>query len=197
MALIALLVLLVIPVIEIWAAFAVAGQIGGFLTVLALIGLSVLGVWTLKLQGVASWRTVSKELAEGRSPGTPMLDGLIAMIGAFLLVIPGFVTALAGGLLLLPPVRSLLRPLILAWMTKRIAAASSRSRFGGMIVTSRVDGHGNVHSQAATVGDVIDSEGWDLAPSDFGSNEILPGPSGSSRDGGRVIDTDGRPSTGR
>ena len=39
-----LALLLVLPFIEIWVVFAVAGQIGGLLTLLLLIAMSVLGV---------------------------------------------------------------------------------------------------------------------------------------------------------
>lgn len=198
MALTTLLVLVAIPVVEIWAALSVAGQIGGFLTALLIVALSCAGVWMLKEQGIASWRAVSKELAAGRSPGVQMLDGVLAMLGALLLVVPGFVTATVGILLLLPPVRAVVRPVVLTWMTKRAATAASRSRVSGIFMSSRVDQNGQVHNQTTTFGDVIDAEGWDVDPADFGPQPILPGPNSSSRDGRHgVIDTDGRPSTSR
>ncbi|MGB3411631.1 MAG: FxsA family protein [Microthrixaceae bacterium] len=198
MALTVLVIFLAIPVVEIWAAFAVAGQVGGFATVLLLMALSFTGVWMLKHQGVASWRAVAEELTQGRSPGTKMLDGVIAMLGALLLVIPGFVTAAFGVLLLLPPVRSVLRPLMLAWMTKRAAQAAGRSRVSGVFMTSGVDGYGRVHSRTTTFGDVIDSEGWDVDSEATSPQPLLPGSTDTSRDAhGGVIDTDGRPSTNR
>ncbi|MGB6058083.1 MAG: FxsA family protein [Microthrixaceae bacterium] len=198
MALTVLVILLAIPVVEIWAALAVAGQVGGFATVLLLMGLSLAGVWMLKRQGVASWRAVAEELTQGRSPGNKMLDGVIAMLGALLLVIPGFVTAAIGVLLLLPPVRAVLRPLVLVWMTKRAAQAASRSRISGVFMTSGVDGYGRVHNRTRTFGDVIDSEGWDVEPEVGHRQPLLPGPTNNSRDShSGVIDTDGRPSTNR
>ncbi|HTO00336.1 MAG TPA: FxsA family protein, partial [Microthrixaceae bacterium] len=182
MALVTLVVLLAIPVVEIWAAIAVGGLIGGFATVVLLICLSCVGVWTLKRQGIASWKAVVDDLNQGHSPGDKMLDGVIAMLGALLLVIPGFVTAAIGGLLLLPPVRALLRPLILVWMTKRAASAIGRSRMSGVFITNGVDQRGRAYQSTSTFGDVIDSEGWDVEPTSTNGHSLLPGDTRNPRD---------------
>lgn len=116
---VALFVLLVVPVLEIWAAVAVAQSIGVAPTVLALIGLSLLGVWLIRSEGLHVWRRVNAELTAGRAPTDSLLDGLMVLIGGVLLILPGLLTAVPGLILLFPPTRSLLRPLVGRWVATR------------------------------------------------------------------------------
>ena len=188
-----LALLLALPFIEIWAAFAVAGQIGGLLTFVLLVAMSALGVVLLKREGASVWRRANTEMAAGRVPTGALLDGVMVLVGGTLLVIPGFVTGVVGLLLLLPPVRTLLRPALLAWMTARAARAVRGGRIGGVFVDTGVGADGRVHRRTTTFGDVIDSEGWDVTPgSGPDASSTLP-PSSIHRDGPPpgVIDVDG------
>jgi UPF0716 protein FxsA len=63
-----------------------------------------------------------------------VIDGVLGFLGGVLLVIPGFVTDALGVLLLLPPVRALMR----RWLSRhyrgrvmRFAAMSGRFASGG------------------------------------------------------------------
>lgn len=123
MVLYVLAALLVLPIVELWAIVAVAGWIGFGWTLLALVGLSMLGVVLIRSQGIAVWRRANAELAAGRMPTRSLVDGAMVLLGGCLLIIPGFVTAAVGLLLLLPPTRALLRPLVLRWMERRAARA--------------------------------------------------------------------------
>ena len=173
MVLILLAALLVLPFVELWAVVAVAGQIGLGWTVLLLIALSVLGVVLIRSQGLAVWRRANAELAAGRMPTRSLVDGAMVLLGGSLLIIPGFVTDAVGLLLLLPPTRALLRPLVLRWMERRAARAgvmnavfvgsmstpygttrATRSRWGTVIGGTVVD----VDSHEATPphADVVD-----------------------------------------
>jgi UPF0716 protein FxsA len=187
-----LALLLVLPFLEIWAVFAVAGQIGGLLTLLLLIGSSALGVVLLKREGATVWRRANAELAAGRPPTGPLLDGVMVLLGGLLLVVPGFITGVVGLLLLLPPVRTLLRPVLLAWMTRRALRAARSGRMRGVFVDTGVGADGRMYRRTATFGDVIDSDGWDVTPGDDPGGAQLP-PSSIHRDGPPpgVIDVDG------
>jgi UPF0716 protein FxsA len=172
-------------------------------TFLLLIAMSALGVVLLKREGASVWRRANAEVAAGRPPTGPLLDGVMVLLGGVLLVIPGFVTGVVGLLLLLPPVRALLRPVLLTWMTARAARAARSGRLRGAFVNTGVGADGRVYQRTATFGDVIDSDGWDVTPGDASAGpgalptSDLP-PSSIHRDGPPpgVIDVDG-PDTAR
>ncbi|MDQ2677498.1 MAG: FxsA family protein [Actinomycetota bacterium] len=153
---------LVLPFLEVWVAIQVAGVIGGFPTLLVIFAMSVLGVVLLRREGTTVWRKASEEMAAGRPPTTQLLDGALVLVGGVSLVVPGFITGVFGLLLLLPPVRALLRPVILAWFTARAARAARSGAMRGVFVRSVVDADGRVRTESTSFGDVVDSEGWEL-----------------------------------
>ena len=89
------------------------------------------------------------------------------------LLVPGFVSGAIGALLLLPPVRAVLRPLLLGWMGKRAARAARSGRFSGVVVDTVVGADGSVRRRTHRVGEVIDSEGWEVGEE---PRELRPGP---------------------
>ncbi len=97
---------LVLPLAELAVFVAVAVAVG-LLTALALMMLtSLAGV--LVLRHVGRTFGLAQVRAAANDPATARIDGgtgLILGIGGILLVLPGFITDVAGGLLLLPAVR--------------------------------------------------------------------------------------------
>jgi UPF0716 protein FxsA len=104
-----LLVLICWPVAEVFVAIQVADAIGVLEAVLLLILSWPLGAWALRSQGRAAWRRLEAAVAAGRPPGHEVLDGVLILIGGFLLIVPGFITDVLGAFALLPPTRRLLR----------------------------------------------------------------------------------------
>ncbi|KHL11142.1 UPF0716 protein FxsA [Mumia flava] len=157
--------LILLPVVEIAVALAVARLIGGGLTLLALVGLSVLGVVVLRTVSRRAWREL-REAARapaGTAPGVGSRTGdrgLLALSG-LLLVLPGFLTALVGLVLLLPPVRALARHRTGAWVVSSGAFAASE-RFASR--AGRPDGSdstvvpGEVVDEAGGNGPVVEGE---------------------------------------
>ncbi|HVQ86920.1 MAG TPA: FxsA family protein [Actinomycetes bacterium] len=113
MGLFAFCVFVVLPIAEIMLAVFVADQIGWDWTLLALLGLSMLGVLVIR----GTWRAAAEvantdptvAMASAPAVGTKAADAAIRMFAGFCLLIPGFITAAVGLLLLLPPVRALVR----------------------------------------------------------------------------------------
>jgi UPF0716 protein FxsA len=114
------------PVAELFVAVEVARAIG----VLAMIGLLILswpaGIWAIRTQGAAAWRRLTVTLAERRPPGRELLNGALVLLGGLLLVIPGFLTDLVGLVLLFPPSRALMRPLLARNLYGRTFARAAR-----------------------------------------------------------------------
>lgn len=111
--LVALAVLLVVaPVIEIYVMVQVANAVGVLEMLLLLVLLCAGGAWVLRVETFESMRRVRATVSAGRMPTAELLDALLVFIAGVLLVVPGFVSAALGLLLVLPPVRSLARNLV-------------------------------------------------------------------------------------
>lgn len=119
-----LLGLLGLFVVEIAVMVAVAQATNLAVMFLALIVLCAAGAWLVKRQGIATWKRVNAGLARGEMPTNALLDGLIWVIAGAFLLLPGFVSDALAVLLILPPTRAVLRPLIVARLARRTAAAS-------------------------------------------------------------------------
>lgn len=109
-----------VPLVELYVIVETASSIGTLETIGLLIAVSVVGAWMVKAQGMAVlWRIRSK-LQEGDMPGRELVDGgLVLLAGAFMLT-PGFVTDAVGLLLLFPPTRMAIRPLLIRRFRNRV-----------------------------------------------------------------------------
>ncbi|WP_040790929.1 FxsA family protein [Nocardia paucivorans] len=121
-------------VVEI-AAFAVAVHLlGAMPAILLLLACSAVGVLMLGGQ----WRRVVEQFGRaGRgeiSPGAAVADGALVASGGILLFVPGLVTSVAGLLMLFPPTRILLRPVVAAVAARWVARiASTVPRRAGVV----------------------------------------------------------------
>lgn len=117
------ILLLALPVLELYLLFRVAAVLG-FWTVLLLLAISAsLGLRLLQAQSLSLWSTMQQTLARGEHPTRELLEGTLMMLGAVLLIIPGFLTDLIGLALLLPPSRR--------WLVRYLADHGDRFIFRG------------------------------------------------------------------
>jgi UPF0716 protein FxsA len=124
---------IVVPLAELAVLIAVGDVIGVLPTLLLLLAVSVAGAWLAKREGLAAWRRFQLALAEARVPTVEVADGAMILLAGALLLTPGFLTDVAGLLLLLPPTRAIARRLV-----PRIAERRLRRRGGRRVVI--VDG---------------------------------------------------------
>jgi UPF0716 protein FxsA len=73
-------------------------------------------------------RRIRAELDAGRIPGAHLVDGGLVLLAGMLLVIPGFVTDALGIVLLLPPVRALVRGRLGRRFRVQVATYGPRTR---------------------------------------------------------------------
>lgn len=103
---------ILLPIAELYVIVQVAIRIGVLNTLGLLILVSMIGVWLVKREGLGLLRRLQNQLAEGQLPGRELVDGFLLLFAGALLAVPGFITDVAGLLLLLPPVRFMVRTML-------------------------------------------------------------------------------------
>lgn len=119
------LIFVLYVVAELTALIWVGGAIGVLPTIALLILGSVLGGALLRREGRRTMQALREASSQHRSPSTELADGALLGVGAFLLLLPGFVSDVAGILLILPPTRWLLRPVVKASAARRVQLVGS------------------------------------------------------------------------
>jgi len=104
-----LLLFTLAPLFELMLLIEIGRQIDVGPTIALVIITGVVGAALARHQGLRTFQQINRELAEGRLPGDPLIDALLILVAGVLLVTPGVMTDGVGFLLLLPPVRAVLR----------------------------------------------------------------------------------------
>lgn len=115
-----LVLAVLLPIAEVWTTIQVAHHIGWLATIALIILTSACGPWLVRRQGTGVWRRARRRLEHGEVPGREAIDGVLLLIAGGLLTFPGFVTGVLGLLLLLPPIRHLVRVASGAWLARKI-----------------------------------------------------------------------------
>lgn len=106
--------LLLYVVAEVAAVWAVGSLIGFLPTVGLLLAGAFLGSWLARREGGKAFRAFMETARVGKPAHTEITNGLLVALGGVLIMLPGFVSDVAGLLLLLPS-RGLFRR---AWLRK-------------------------------------------------------------------------------
>ena len=115
----------VVPLIEIFVLIQVGQVIGPWWTILLLIADSILGTWLIRREGGRAWAALRSALNNGQMPARELADGALILIGGTLMLSPGFVTDLAGIVLILPFTRPLARRALTGLVTRRLMGAGA------------------------------------------------------------------------
>lgn len=111
---------IVVPIVELAVIIQVGQAIGALNTIGLLILVGFLGAWLAKREGLGVYRRFRRQVEAGVVPGREIADGFMILLAGALLLTPGFVTDVLALLLLLPPVRSLIRASALHRVTRRV-----------------------------------------------------------------------------
>jgi UPF0716 protein FxsA len=151
------LLFVVVPLVEIYVLIQVAGAIGVLPALAALLAVSFLGIWLVRAEGLGVLRRMQSTVNRGEVPTAEVVDGGLLVVAGALCIVPGFVTAAAGLLLLLPPLRAVVRNrLLLRW-----------GRHGG-VGTGRQRVVGGTFVDVEYVGDVTRTRNDPNLPTELG-----------------------------
>ncbi|MGB8275556.1 MAG: FxsA family protein [Alphaproteobacteria bacterium] len=106
------LALIAVPLIEIAVLVTVGRHIGVLPTLGLLLLAALAGTTLLRVQGFAVLRRAQEALDRDEFPVVEVFDGVCLLVAGALLLAPGFVTDVLALILLLPPVRALLRRIL-------------------------------------------------------------------------------------
>jgi UPF0716 protein FxsA len=124
------LAVLLLGVAEFLVLVGVSKLVGTPAAVLILVALSVLGGVLVRNEGLRGWRRLRAAARSGQPPGDEALYSVAGLIAALLLLIPGYLTALAGLVILLPPVRRVAGNRLRKATEKRVPSNVAGDLFG-------------------------------------------------------------------
>lgn len=143
---------LLIPLLaiaELVVIFQMAHVVGWLDTFALLILVSIIGGWLVKRVGLGVIRRFQQALEAHQTPHRELLDGILVLLAGVLLFVPGFITAAAGLLLLLPPVRAGIRSVVARRAKRRFGTGYAVFRGGGLVFGRIIDSRGYEGGQTA------------------------------------------------
>ena len=152
-----LVLFLVAPLVELAVILQVSGSIGVLDTIGLLVLVSVVGAWLAKREGIGVVRRIQAALDRGEMPSREVADGGLILLAGALMIAPGFVSDLLAILLLLPPIRALVRGPLLRYVARQ-------GRFAVVSQMSARRGRETV--------DVWDVESWEHTPDPSARGEL-------------------------
>ncbi|WP_199429055.1 FxsA family protein [Qaidamihabitans albus] len=124
-------VFLLYVIAEVAAVWAVASAIGFIPTLGVLLAGAFLGSWLARREGGKAARAFMTTARAGRPAHAEVTNGMLVGLGGLLILLPGFVSDVAGLLLLLPPTRGIVRR---AWVRRIERRAPAAYRTNQVIV---------------------------------------------------------------
>lgn len=106
---------ILVPLLEMAILIEVGGVIGALPTIGLVVLTATIGIWLLRLEGLATLAKVQDKMNRGELPGTELLEGVMLLVGGALLLTPGFVTDSIGFVCLIP----FFRHPIASWLISR------------------------------------------------------------------------------
>ena len=114
----------IIPFLEIYLLIKIGSYIGVLNTLIIVILTGFMGALLARYQGLQTMLRVRENLARGEMPAEHLLDALLILLAGIVLLTPGFLTDLAGFIILIPTTRSHFK----RWLRKKIDNLITQNR---------------------------------------------------------------------
>ena len=105
----------IIPILEIYLLIKLGTILGALKTVIIVILTGILGATLARFEGLNTLMRIKEGLSRGEIPAEGMLDAILIFLAGVVLLTPGFLTDIAGLLILIPQVRTMLK----RWLRKK------------------------------------------------------------------------------
>ena len=97
-----------VPIIEIYLFIEIGSKIGAVLTIFLILSTAFIGIIYVRYEGFNTLRSAMGQLIKNEIPLFEIVSGAALVIGAFLLLLPGFLTDVIGLLLIFPITRKMI-----------------------------------------------------------------------------------------
>ncbi|EJF74500.1 FxsA family protein [Bartonella alsatica] len=94
--------------IEIAGFIFIGKEIGILATLSLVVFTAIVGSFLLRIQGLSLLKNIQYELIQGHKLKNNIINDAFIILGAILLILPGFVSDILGILLLIKPIRSII-----------------------------------------------------------------------------------------
>ncbi|TKH03281.1 membrane protein FxsA [Peribacillus simplex] len=115
-----LMFIIAMPVVEIIVLLLSGNLIGFWPTLILIVATGLIGAYLAKRQGMETWKKAQEQIRYGMMPGNEIIDGICIFIGAALLLSPGLISDIMGLILVFPPTRNLLKPIVIRFIMNRM-----------------------------------------------------------------------------
>ena len=95
----------IIPFVELYLLLKIGAHLGVLTTLCIILATGFWGAYLAKLQGIRTMTRVRAILNQGGLPAEEMLDAMLIFIAGIVLLTPGFLTDIAGLMILIPQTR--------------------------------------------------------------------------------------------
>jgi UPF0716 protein FxsA len=103
----AILLIIIVPIIEIYLFIKIGSQIGAINTVLLILLTAFVGLIYVRYEGFNTLKSAISQLVKNEIPMFEIMSGAALVVGAFLLILPGFLTDILGLLFVIPITRKI------------------------------------------------------------------------------------------
>ena len=97
-----------IPIIEIYLFIKIGSKIGAISTILLILSTAFIGLIYVRYEGFNTLKSAMGQLIKNEIPLFEIISGAALVIGAFLLLLPGFLTDALGFFLIFPITRKII-----------------------------------------------------------------------------------------
>ncbi len=98
---------ILVPIVELIVLIKIGIIIGALPTIGLIFLTAVLGVSLIRKQGLQTSLKAQEKMRRGELPASEVAEGMMLLFGGFCLIMPGFITDIMGGLLLISLLRKL------------------------------------------------------------------------------------------
>jgi len=110
----------VVPIVELALLIWIGAHTHWWVPVLIVVATAMLGAALARWQGFQVMRRIQDEMRAGRVPTDALIDGAMILVAGVLLVTPGVLTDVTGIVLLIPPLRHLVKQGLKAWFKRHV-----------------------------------------------------------------------------
>jgi UPF0716 protein FxsA len=110
----------VIPLVELMLLVWIGTHTHWWVPILLVVSTALVGAALARWQGWRALQRIQDEMRAGRVPTDALIDGVMILVAGILLVTPGVLTDMTGIVLLVPPLRRLVKRGVKAWFVHHV-----------------------------------------------------------------------------